>query len=61
MSRSRSFNHFHRYLARQKRRAVLPQFQIDFEYYGSPIDDSRDILNRLKGREVEIELLDVES
>ena len=30
MSRSRSFNRFHRYLARQKRRglrAVLPQFQ----------------------------------
>ena len=64
MSRSRSFNRFHRYLARQKRRglrAVLPQFQMDFEYYGSPIDHSRDFLNRLKGREVEIELLDAES
>ena len=64
MSRSRSFNRFHRYLARQKRRglrSVLPQFQIDFEFYGSPIDHSRDILNRLKGREVETELLDAES
>ena len=64
MSRSRSFNRFHRYLARQKRRglrSVLPQFQMDFEYYGSPIDHSRDMLNRLKGREVEIELLDSES
>jgi|TARA_Y200000002_G_scaffold374859_1_gene376244 hypothetical protein len=34
---------------------------MDFEYYGSPIDHSRDILNRLKGREVETELLDAES
>ena len=64
MSRSRSFNRFHRYLARQKRRglrSVLPQFQMDFEIYGSPIDHSRDMLNRLRGREVELELLDAEA
>ena len=64
LSRSRSFNRFHRYLARQKRRglrSVLPQFQMDFEIYGSPIDHSRDMLNRLKGREVELELLDAET
>ena len=64
MSRSRSFNRFHRYLARQKRRglrSVLPQFQMDFEYYGSPIDHSSAVLNKLKGREVELELLDAEA
>ena len=64
MGRSRSFNRFHRYLARQKRRglrSVLPQFQMDFESYGPPIDHSRDMLNRLKGREVELELLDAEA
>ena len=61
MSRSRSFNRFHRYLARQKRhglRTVLPQFDVDFEYYGSPINNNRDMLNRLSEREVELELLD---
>ena len=64
IGRSRSFNRFHRYLARQKRRglrSVLPQFQMDFESYGPPIDHSRDMLNRLKGREVELELLDAEA
>ena len=63
MSRSRSYNRFHRYLARQKRRglrSVLPHYQMEFEYYGTPIDHSRDILNRLKGREVELELMDAE-
>ncbi len=61
MSRSRAFNRFHRFLARQKRRGLrsaLPQFQMDFEFYGSPIDHSRDILKRLRGREVELELMD---
>ena len=44
MSRSRSYNRFHRYLARQKRRglrSVLPQYQMEFEYYGKPIDHSQ--------------------
>ena len=64
MSRSRSYNRFHRYLARQKRRglrSVLPQYQVDFEYYGSPIDHSQDMLNRLKGREIELELLEAQA
>ena len=64
MSRSRSLNRFNRFLARQKRRglrSVLPQFQMDFEYYGSPIDNSRTMLNRLNGREVELELLDTDT
>jgi len=64
MSRSRSFNRFHRYLARQKRRglrSVLPQFRMDSDYDGSPIDHSRNMLNRLKGREVELELMDAEA
>lgn len=37
MSRSRSFNRFHHYVAWQKRRGLrsfLPQLQMDFEYYG---------------------------
>ena len=61
MSRSRAFNRFHRFLARQKRRGLpsaLPQHQMDFEYDGSPIDHSQDILKRLMGRELELELMD---
>ena len=64
MSRSRSYNRFHRYLARQKRRglrSVLPQYQMEFEYYGTPIDHSQDMLNRLKGREIELELLEAQA
>ena len=64
MSRSRSYNRFHRYLARQKRcglRSVLPQYQKEYEYYGTPIDHSQDMLNRLKGREIELELLEAEA
>ena len=64
MSRSRSYNRFHRYLARQKRRglrSVLPHYQMGFEYYGTPIDHSQDMLNRLKGREIELELLEAEA
>ena len=63
MSRSRSVNRFHRFLARQKRRglrSVLPQFQMDIEHDGSPVDHSRDMLNRLQGREVDLELLEAE-
>ena len=64
MSRSRSYNRFHRYLARQKRRglrSVLPQYQMEFEYYGTPIDHSQGMLNRLKGREIELELLEAQA
>ena len=39
----------------------MPQYQVDFEYYGSPIDHSQEKLNRLKGREVELELLEAEA
>ncbi len=59
MSRSRSFNRFHRYLARQKRRglrAVLPRFREELEVMGAPIDHSRHILRRLLGREIQLEL-----
>ena len=64
MSRSRSYNRSHRYLARQTRRvlrSVMPQYQIEYEYYGTPIDHSQDMLNRLKGREIELELLEAEA
>ena len=47
MSRSRSFNRFHRYLARQKRRglrAVLPQFQNAHDDQTSPANLSKDCL-----------------
>ena len=45
MSRSRSFNRFHRYLARQKRRGlrdVLPQFQDARQHQQIPADSSDD-------------------
>ena len=53
MSRSRSFNRFHRYLARQKRRgqrAVLPQFQDAREHQESPANSSDGVLRRLSLR-----------
>ena len=59
MSRSRSFNRFHRYLARQKRhglRSALPRFRDDQEVMGSPIDHSKQLLNRLLGREINLDL-----
>ena len=64
MSRSRSFNRFHRYLARQKRRglrAVLPQFQDASEHQGSPEDSSNDVLRRLSLREIELDLMEAEA
>ena len=59
MSRSRSFNRFHRYLARQKRRGLrtaLPRFQEGLEVFGTPINHSREILKRLWNREIQTEL-----
>ena len=59
MSRSRSFNRFHRYLARQKRRGLrtaLPQFREDLDVIGTPINHSRNILRRLWGQEIQLEL-----
>ena len=64
MSRSRSFNRFHRYLARQKRRglrAVLPQFQDARDHQQSPADSSNDVLRRLSLREIEMDLMGAEA
>lgn len=63
MSRSRSFNRFHRYLARQKRRGlrtVLPRFRDDHEVMGAPIDHSKQRLDRLLGQEIKLELQESE-
>ena len=64
MSRSRSFNRFHRYLARQKRRglgAVLPQFQGTRDHQESPANDSAGVLRRLSLREMELDLMEAEA
>ena len=64
MSRSRSFNRFHRHLARQKRRglrAVLPQFQDAREHQEGPADCSAEVLRRLSRREMELDLLEAEA
>ena len=64
MSRSRSFNRFHRYLARQKRRglrAVLPQFQDAREHQESPVNNSDSVLRRLSLREMELDLMEAEA
>ena len=64
MSRSRSFNRFHRYLARQKRRglrAVLPQFQDARDQQQSPADSSNEVLRRLSLREIEMDLMEAEA
>ena len=64
MSRSRSFNRFHRYLARQKRRglrAVLPQFQDARQHQESPADCSNDVLRRLSLGEMESDLMEAEA
>ena len=64
MSRSRSFNRFHRYLARQKRRglrAVLPQFQDSDNDPTSSANSSKDALGRLSRRELELDLLEAEA
>ena len=64
MSRSRSFNRFHRYLAQQKRRglrAVLPQFQDALEHQESSANSSDDVLRRLSSREMELDLMEAEA
>ena len=64
MSRSRSFNRFHRHLARQKRRglrAVLPQFQDARDHQEGPADSSDEVLRRLSRREIELDLLEAEA
>ena len=64
MSRSRSFNRFHRYLARQKRRglrAVLPQFQDARDHQQNSANSSNDVLRRLSLREIEMDLMEAEA
>ena len=64
MSRSRSFNRFHRYLARQKRRglrAVLPQFQDARDNQQSSANSSGDMLRRLSLREMQLDLMEAEA
>ena len=64
MSRSGSFNRFHRYLARHKRRglrAVLPLFRDAREHQESPADNSNDVLRRLSLREIELDLMEAEA
>ena len=64
MSRSRSFNRFHRYLARQKRRglrAVLPQFKDAPENHASPANTINEVLRRLSLREMELDLMEAEA
>ena len=64
MSRSRSLNRFHRYLARQKRRglrAVLPQFKDAREHQESSAKSSDSVLRRLGLREMELDLMEGEA
>lgn len=63
MSRSRSFNRFHRYLASQKRsilRTELPKNRSGDEALTAPIDHSKDLLDRVTGQEVSLDLLESE-
>ena len=64
MSRSRSFNRFHRQLARQKRHAiksVIPRFRDGEGPAEQTLDHTKAILNRVTGREVVDELLEREA
>ena len=63
MNRSRSFNRFHRYLARQKRhglKAVLPQSNQlgDIVNINSGVDQRRNTFDRLSHQDVLTELLE---
>ena len=64
MSRSRSFNRFHRYLAQQKRRglrSVLTQLQDSRDHQEKSAVSSDDVLGRLNRREMELDLLEAEA
>ena len=64
MSRSRSFNRFHRYLARQKRRGLradLPQFQDARKHQESSANSSDGVLRRPSLREMELDLMEAEA
>ena len=61
MNRSRSFNRFHRYLARQKRhglKAVLPQSNQLGDMVNSGVDQRRNTFDRLSHQDVLMELLE---
>ena len=61
MNRSRSFNRFHRYLARQKRhglKAVLSQSNQLGDMVNSGVDQRRNQLDRLSHQDVLMELLE---
>ena len=64
MNRSRSFNRFHRYLARQKRhglKAVLHQSNSLEKTINGGVDRRRDDLDRLSHQDIEMELLESQS
>ena len=61
MNRSRSFNRFYRYLARQKRhglKAVLPQSNELGKTINKDVDQRRDQLDRLSNQDIVNELLE---
>ena len=64
MSRSRSFNRFHRQLARQKRHAIrtlIPRFRHRETPAERIVDHTQELLDRVSGREVADELLEREA
>ena len=64
MSRSRSFNRFHRQLARQKRhalRSLIPRLRNRIQSPGKPLNHSHARLDRVNGRDVVDELLESET
>ena len=61
MNRSRSFNRFHRYLARQKRhglKAVLSQSNELGDMVNRSVDQRRNTFNRISHKDVLTELLE---
>ena len=64
MGRSRSFNRFHRQLARQKRHAIkslIPRFRDSVSPAEQTVDRTKVIRDRLSGREIVDELLEREA
>ena len=64
MARTRGYNRFHRFLARQKRRSlrsVLPRFQMENDTHGAQIDHSRTMLINIKGREAQLDLMEADA
>ena len=64
MSRSRSFNRFHRHLARQKRHAIrslVPRYRNGDVPAEHVVNNTQELLARVSGREIIDELLERES